>query len=70
MIESCTELGGKDPAYVAPDADAASAAAALVKQPTRTWGELALRLMAPSIMQGNLAVQSSGYMYTSPSMYP
>jgi len=30
LIESCTELGGKDPAYVAPDADAASAAAALV----------------------------------------
>ena len=30
LIEACTELGGKDPAYVAPDADAAAAAAALV----------------------------------------
>eukprot|EP00658_Telonema_sp_P-2_P019031 TRINITY_DN17460_c0_g1_i1.p1 TRINITY_DN17460_c0_g1~~TRINITY_DN17460_c0_g1_i1.p1 ORF type:complete len:412 (+),score=107.92 TRINITY_DN17460_c0_g1_i1:83-1318(+) len=30
LIESCTELGGKDPAYVAPDADPVSAAAALV----------------------------------------
>ena len=28
--QACTELGGKDPAYVAPDAAAASAAAALV----------------------------------------
>lgn len=30
LIEACTELGGKDPAYVAPDADPEGAAAALV----------------------------------------
>merc|ERR1712216_724144 len=30
LIEACTELGGKDPAYVAQDADAAAAAAALM----------------------------------------
>jgi acyl-CoA reductase-like NAD-dependent aldehyde dehydrogenase len=30
LIEACTELGGKDPAYVAEDADPATAAAALI----------------------------------------